>query len=340
MKSEANFSIDKMLNSLLGRVLLVVLAAVLAAVITPLLFRVNRSVPWPLLKWAVVAIVAVISGLGSRWLLARRTGALRLWTTLLALLCGLIMLGATTQGIAGAQLPSPSQSGLNLTWLGQFLFGVLLAWLALSAWGSKPILPKRPSAVGRSRRAAPRPTAGRRPQNTPQRSTGAARPAAKPPAKPVVGGITPAARSVEHRPTTRLTPAPTWKRAWSDRWQRLNTRLQAWWESGLHRPTPPASPPPSLGWWKRRNLPRLRSLRGMVAKPGSADKKVFRAYKNPTPRSMVRLVGQEEHRCPYCLELVAPNDPRGFVECDICHTRHHADCWAVTGACQVPHYHG
>jgi hypothetical protein len=26
------------------------------------------------------------------------------------------------------------------------------------------------------------------------------------------------------------------------------------------------------------------------------------------------------------------------VECEICHTLHHADCWAITGACQVPHF--
>jgi flagellar biosynthesis protein FliQ len=51
----------------------------------------------------------------------------------------------------------------------------------------------------------------------------------------------------------------------------------------------------------------------------------------------VQLVGTEEHRCPYCLELVEPNDPRGVVVCPICHTRHHADCWNVTGVCQVPH---
>jgi hypothetical protein len=50
------------------------------------------------------------------------------------------------------------------------------------------------------------------------------------------------------------------------------------------------------------------------------------------------LSGQEEHRCPYCLELIDSNDRRGVVECEICHTRHHADCWAITGACQVPHF--
>jgi hypothetical protein len=50
------------------------------------------------------------------------------------------------------------------------------------------------------------------------------------------------------------------------------------------------------------------------------------------------LSGQEEHRCPYCLELIDPDDRRGVVECKICHTLHHADCWAITGACQVPHF--
>jgi hypothetical protein len=52
----------------------------------------------------------------------------------------------------------------------------------------------------------------------------------------------------------------------------------------------------------------------------------------------LQLSAEEEHRCPYCLELVEPNDPRGVVECKICHTLHHADCWAITGTCQVPHY--
>ena len=44
-----------------------------------------------------------------------------------------------------------------------------------------------------------------------------------------------------------------------------------------------------------------------------------------------------EFRCPYCLDPVLTDDPRGIVECKICHTLHHADCWAITGFCQVPH---
>ena len=52
----------------------------------------------------------------------------------------------------------------------------------------------------------------------------------------------------------------------------------------------------------------------------------------------LKLSDSQEHRCPYCLELIDPDDPHGVVECKICHTLHHADCWAITGACQVPHY--
>ena len=58
------------------------------------------------------------------------------------------------------------------------------------------------------------------------------------------------------------------------------------------------------------------------------------------PRSHVRLRGAAEHRCPYCLDPITRRDPRGVVVCPICRTPHHADCWAVTGMCQVPHHHG
>lgn len=54
----------------------------------------------------------------------------------------------------------------------------------------------------------------------------------------------------------------------------------------------------------------------------------------------VNLKGAEEHRCPFCLELVILNDPRGVEICPTCQTHHHADCWEVTGICQIPHFQG
>lgn len=63
----------------------------------------------------------------------------------------------------------------------------------------------------------------------------------------------------------------------------------------------------------------------------------LRVAKRKAKNNHLRLVGTEEHRCPYCLEVVKPHDPRGVVICDICHAYHHKDCWDVTGRCQVPH---
>lgn len=55
-------------------------------------------------------------------------------------------------------------------------------------------------------------------------------------------------------------------------------------------------------------------------------------------RLAVQLAAYEEHRCPYCLQDIKRDDIR--VECPVCHTLHHKDCWDITGTCQVPHLNG
>lgn len=56
-------------------------------------------------------------------------------------------------------------------------------------------------------------------------------------------------------------------------------------------------------------------------------------------RSQVHMNADEEHRCPYCLDLIERKDRRGVKVCSVCHTWHHADCWDIAGMCQVPHHH-
>jgi hypothetical protein len=51
----------------------------------------------------------------------------------------------------------------------------------------------------------------------------------------------------------------------------------------------------------------------------------------------IKFIGKQEHFCPYCLDPVTDHDSRGVKICPICKTRHHADCWGITGACQIPH---
>jgi hypothetical protein len=101
-------------------------------------------------------------------------------------------------------------------------------------------------------------------------------------------------------------------------------------------------------WFLR---PRSRLNSGISVQPGNGSRPSVRmrtkfVTKQPTrPRrrgSLVRrphvhLAVVEEHRCPYCLEPVSRSDPGGVKECEVCHSLHHADCWAITGMCQVPH---
>ena len=85
---------------------------------------------------------------------------------------------------------------------------------------------------------------------------------------------------------------------------------------------------------RRATRPAVRSAPAAVTEPSVKPKRKHLAHRI----ARLQLSDEEEHRCPYCLELIIPGDPRGTMECKICHTLHHADCWAVTGACQVPHY--
>jgi hypothetical protein len=93
-----------------------------------------------------------------------------------------------------------------------------------------------------------------------------------------------------------------------------------------------------------RSVPARRAARGprlRVRRRGGFLPGIRRAARSigRSRRPHVRLQAMIEHRCPYCLEPVLRRDPRGERTCPECHTRHHADCWAVTGMCQVPHHH-
>lgn len=63
-----------------------------------------------------------------------------------------------------------------------------------------------------------------------------------------------------------------------------------------------------------------------------SSKKIFSSRNHD-----VKLVGEEEHVCPYCLEEVHKNDKRGVKICQECGTWHHQDCWDLTGSCGVAH---
>ena len=88
--------------------------------------------------------------------------------------------------------------------------------------------------------------------------------------------------------------------------------------------------------------PRSRPIRPVVKKALAIRPRSGRTRRRSLfqGRSAVQLAAHEEHRCPYCLQEIVAGDGRGSVECPICHTLHHKDCWDITGTCQVPHLNG
>jgi hypothetical protein len=106
--------------------------------------------------------------------------------------------------------------------------------------------------------------------------------------------------------------------------------------------------------WPRFGTPAKRPTGNSRSKAGSKARVNYRSKDQPPTLSLsrpssgkqrnlfrkrphVQLALVEDHRCPYCLEEVQRTDPRGVVECEVCHALHHKDCWEITGTCQVPH---
>jgi ribosomal protein L37AE/L43A len=98
---------------------------------------------------------------------------------------------------------------------------------------------------------------------------------------------------------------------------------------------------------QRNSRPKLlRTNKARSRTNPVVDKLVFKHIEQPARskrkklsdrKPMLQISTFEEHRCPFCLEEVKRNDPRGVKECEVCHSLHHGDCWAITGMCQVPH---
>lgn len=113
----------------------------------------------------------------------------------------------------------------------------------------------------------------------------------------------------------------------------------------------PAVAPRTIAKKARTKVPKVKTTTKKTLVKKKVTKPVIkRKIRNARPvsliikqrsrrREKVMLKGETEHRCPYCMEIVKKNDPRGVVICPECKTWHHKDCWDVTGTCQVAHRH-
>lgn len=96
--------------------------------------------------------------------------------------------------------------------------------------------------------------------------------------------------------------------------------------------------PPRLKFMKAqkvRSKTRPRAEKLILSQTKAPSRSKLRKLFSRKPHLQISLY--EEHRCPFCLEDVKANDPRGVKKCEVCNTLHHADCWEITGFCQVPH---
>jgi hypothetical protein len=288
-------------DSLPGHIFSVILATLSAAGIIYLLLNTYPSMNSTSVKWVLIVSLGLTAGLTSRFLLADRWFMLQLLTSVLGLLAGLVLLGFLSQGPFGGQLPEANSDSMKLNWVSPLSVSGAAAFITLLAL-------KKNGA----RRLA---EAG---QDSPT-------------------GSEPFPKAANTRLFSQKQPRPTRHSAKKSAAARKKSQLSflrrgfwelrwSWWKHGIPEAHFPDSEPAETP--RRKTAVRVQ-LKHQPRKQPARQK----------TQSNVHLIGKEEHRCPYCLELVNPKDPRGVNICPICHTHHHADCWAVTGTCQVPHFH-
>jgi len=320
--------VNEIVGSLPVRITLVVVTALVAAAAAPLVFLANQIFMPVVLKLAAAAVVGLVSGLASRFILKNNSGLLKFLVALVALTSGLLLLNTLTAGYAGLSLSRNIEP--NLDGLSQFALAGAASWLALRAW--KPAARVKKSPAVKPAKPAPAKKEPRREQ---------------PPVK-----LPPRRRKTQQPKLTRVKPgrysrkrAPAAKAALPRLAGNKALREQLERVGGSMRRMRPKVEDALVisGRWARDLFDRTRLSLKTRQKARSASVQM-RGYKSQrshsrTPSGQILLKGAEEHRCPYCLEEIKRNDPRGVKICPVCHTYHHADCWAVTGTCQVPHQH-
>ena len=263
---------DRLLASSPGRVTLVMLTVMVAAGAMTLLFGLALKLPFFLLSALVLTSLGMIAALSARVLLRNYTRALRLFSALVALLSGLLIIGIITRGAMGVNLTEHSSSP-NWAGLMQVFGSSLVTWLMLQVW-TKPFRLKENGSSDNKKIKS----------KNPRQSW-------------------PAIRMSVSFPNIKGIGKHLGKYSWPSQWR------------SNHESVPEQ---------------QLRSKK-------SALKHLSKKHQLNRSLEPVKLVGIEEHNCPFCLEPVIKKDPRGLKICSSCKTWHHADCWDMTGECQVPH---
>ena len=301
----------RLTHSLPVRIILVVLTTALVAGICPLIFFINRSVSPTVLRIAVVILVGLAGGLSASVLLTSNPGPIKYTAAWFSMAIGLMILHFLTKGYAGIEILPVAPLNLGRSTYGQLTLGTIAAGLATLAWKPIPAVQVSPTSAKRQPKtkiSKPRPQQKqeiiRKTNNHPQIS----------------------------KKSRQITSRIDWKKI-GGQWEKQLKALKIKTNVSLSKSNAKVSK--WLTYLSSKSYSAMKVRRPAIRMQSS--KRQHRAFARK--KSAVRLVGKIENRCPYCLEIVKPDDPRGIKICPECNTYHHADCWAVTGNCQVPHYH-
>ena len=287
-------------------------------------FLANRAIFGVVLfKVAVDVGCGLWAGVAARAILRSKLRLLGWCTALISIVICLPVLSMISRGRAGFDPLQVSASGANWNGLGQIALCGVIAWLPVSAWRRRPARFQKPEMAAPLVQSMASPVALSLPEPAPlktQLSVPQAQPT--PRSSPVVRkkkASTPAGANGAVRTRGKVVP-------------KKSAKVQSG-ISGLFTTVPASLRVKGSSAPVRVRRSSTAGKKGAEPASGAAGLRLPRARR----RAPVKLVGETEHRCPYCLEEVNPNDSAGVMICSVCHTYHHKACWDITGTCQVPH---
>jgi len=306
MPKSKSIRLENLLATPPGRVGLVILTVLVAAGTLSLAFSLDFGPSAFILKGMVLTGIGLISGITARILLRHHTHLLRTISAFTAVLWGMGILSIITGGAVGLNL-TQNLSGTP-DWLGilQVLWTGSIAFLAVHAWSEPTRLKETVKSVQKGGE---------------KKMTKGTQPAIKSSTRKLLN-FSRIISSI-NRKKTNIKIKVSWLniiKSTQNLIQKLTSTIIGFvnWKP--------------IGWAGTSTRVKLNRTKPVVKR--SAKK--LRVQHRP---ASITLVGDEEHNCPFCLEIVTKNDPRGRKICATCKTWHHADCWDTVGECQVPHQH-
>ena len=305
MTGENTPTLENALASLPGRITLAFFTVIVMVGVLSLVLSFSIFESTFLMSLIMLTMLGLISGFSSRTLLRKFSLAIRFLTAFVSLSLGIFIQSSLTTGFLGFRLKNWGQALANWILILQFIYCAIIAVLSILAWHKPTIWFEKRSVNPELRNIKS-------------------------------GSLVRSARTqstwikIIRWQMTRFRKNSTkwWKEIYSSILLRVVKGIPSWINDLNRR---------FKSWITNRPIRSTRRIKLNRSFPiVMSSRKKLRLSKQ---LDSIKLVGEEVHNCPYCLEPVSKNDSRGLKNCPICKTWHHADCWNAAGECQVPHHH-